>query len=145
MKSIQHHYAKTAYESIMEAAKEGSGDSFAQQYGQLCHRFPSLVLTNGLRLAVAFFRAKGKEDGKERAHKLYLQHMGQAVGYDFTKGEGYVPEQNTEYLHLSRKVLSASVWFKRYAEAVLNVKQAVDVEPFNEGSDGAEGVQEVQA
>lgn len=145
MKSTQQHYAKTAYEGVMEAAKEGTSSAFACQYGQLCHQFPSLVLTNGLRLAVAFFQAKGRKQGNKNAYQLYLQHMGQAVGSGFPEDQNCIPGRNAEYLHLSRKVLSASVWFKRYAEAVLKVEQEADMELLNEGSQRAEGDKEVQA
>lgn len=145
MKSAQHHYAQTAYEGIMEVkgkSEMGTNSAFASQYGQLCHRFPSLVLTNGLRLAVAFFKAKGGREKSGSAYLLYLQQIGQAVGHDFG-ADGKCALSQTEYLHLSRKVLGASVWFKRYAEAVLKVEQgAPDMEFVNEGlEDAAEEVQ----
>lgn len=140
MKSAQHHYAQTAYEGIMKVkdkAEMGTNTAFVHEYGQLCHRFPSLVLTNGLRLAVAFFKAKGAGEKSGSVFLLYLRHIGQAVGHDFGgDGECALP-QNAEYLHLSRKVLSASVWFKRYAEAVLKVEQGADVKLVDEGLEDA--------
>lgn len=143
MKSAQHRYAQTAYEAIMEVkqkAEVGTNTAFALQYGQLCHRFPSLVLTNGLRLSVAFFQAKGAGGNNTKAYELYLQHIGRAVGHNFSRDGKWTFPQNAEYLHLSRKVLSASVWFKRYAEAVLKVEQgAADMEPVdNELEDAKE-------
>ncbi|MCP3746782.1 type III-B CRISPR module-associated protein Cmr5 [Paenibacillus sp. A3M_27_13] len=126
MKSSQHEYAQAAFEGI----KSLDADSVvAQQYGQLCHRFPSLVLTNGLRLAVTFFQAKSKS--VESPHALYLQHMWNALGLDRSWNDE-LRKENADYLHLSRRVLSASVWFKRYAEAILKIEQGTDA-PEQEG------------
>ena len=65
MKSSQRHYANVAYENIwalQEQYKDSKDKKILQQYGQLCHRFPALVLTNGLRLAVAFFQARERKN-----------------------------------------------------------------------------------
>ncbi|MGM1020158.1 MAG: type III-B CRISPR module-associated protein Cmr5 [Bacillota bacterium] len=126
MKSSQHEYARAAFEGI----KSLDADSVvSKQYGQLCHRFPSLVLTNGLLLAVTFFQAKSKSE--ESPHALYLQHMRNALALDKSWDEE-LKIQNADYLHLSRRVLSASVWFKRYAEAMLKIEQGTDT-PEQEG------------
>ncbi|MNW44902.1 CRISPR-associated protein [compost metagenome] len=126
MKSSQHEYAQAAFEGIKSL---DANSIVAQQYGQLCHRFPSLVLTNGLRLAVTFFQAKS--ESVESPHALYLQHMRSALGLDKSWKEE-LKIQNADYLHLSRSVLSASVWFKRYAEAILKIEQGADA-PEQEG------------
>ncbi|AET60504.1 hypothetical protein HPL003_18810 [Paenibacillus terrae HPL-003] len=118
MKSSQHEYAQAAFEGIKSLDADSA---VAKQYGQLCHRFPSLVLTNGLRLAVAFFQAKGAE----RPHALYLEHMRKALALDRSWNDE-LRKENADYLHLSQRVLSASVWFKRYAEAILKIEQGTD-------------------
>ncbi|MBP1999090.1 CRISPR-associated protein Cmr5 [Paenibacillus shirakamiensis] len=129
MKSSQHYYAQVAYESIMEVQKlsEQAGKNvFASEYGQLCHRFPSLVLTNGLRLAKIFIQAKSSKanvsTSQEHPYALFLIHMEKAIGPEFNANIA-----NNEYLFISQQVLRASVWFKRYAEAILKVEQATEM------------------
>ncbi|OBZ15727.1 type III-B CRISPR module-associated protein Cmr5 [Bacillus sp. FJAT-27264] len=119
MRSADHHYAEIAFKHVSSLI----GDSNAESYGQLCHRFPIMVQTNGLRLTIIFFQAKVKNQLKQsKVFDQYLQHMQEVLGIDnWSKA---VALQNADYLHLTRKALKASVWFKRYAEALLNVTQA---------------------
>ncbi|MFD1887757.1 type III-B CRISPR module-associated protein Cmr5 [Paenibacillus wenxiniae] len=135
MQSAQHRYAEQAYIGIQEVKK--SHADLVNEYGQLCHRFPSLVLTNGLRLAYIFFAKKAaSKDAKSKAYQLYLAHMGKALDIeDWEEGLGLEKRHDkvrssvssqTSYLHLSRNALNASVWFKRYAEAILKVEQRND-------------------
>lgn len=125
MRSNQQHYAEVAYKAITredqlnKEKRKGEG----QQYGQLCHRFPSLVLTNGLRLAVVFFEAKGKKDPKHPCTR-YLNDLKSALNINDKDWDEVLQKTNRDYLYASRQVLSASVWFKRYAEAILKVEQA---------------------
>lgn len=121
MQSTQQQYAEVAYNAISRESQNAD----KEQYGQLCHRFPSLVLTNGLRLAVTFFEAKGKEN-KDSPYIRYLNDLEKAIKLDSWKQA--LEAQNSDYLYRSRQVLSASVWFKRYAEAILKVDQAMDKE-----------------
>lgn len=123
MRSNQQHYAEVAYKAINREDQRNKDNPKAEgkQYGQLCHRFPSLVLTNGLRLAVAFFEAKGKKDPKHPCTR-YLNDLRLALKIE--EWNDVLSETNRDYLYASRQVLSASVWFKRYAEAILKVDQA---------------------
>lgn len=141
MQSAQHHYAEQAYMGIQEV--KNSHADLVNEYGQLCHRFPSLVLTNGLRLAYIFFAKKAASgDDKSKAYELYLTHMKEALQMDnWEKGLGLEvvakkvlsgASSQTSYLYLSRNALNASVWFKRYAEAILKVEQRNDMSDLEE-------------
>ncbi|WP_322922834.1 type III-B CRISPR module-associated protein Cmr5 [Paenibacillus campi] len=117
MKLVQQDYAQHAYESITQARDK----SYGQQYGRLCHAFPSMVLQNGLLLSVAFFKAKSKT--KQDVYTQFLIDIGITIGKaDFheiiLKNE---IGTSVEYLRISKEILAASVWFKRYAEAILKV------------------------
>ncbi|WP_195572555.1 type III-B CRISPR module-associated protein Cmr5 [Paenibacillus sp. 1001270B_150601_E10] len=116
MRSTDHHYAKVAYNGVLNQSQSGG----AQAYGRLCHKFPSMVMLNGLRLTIAYFRSNNKEQGE--AYKAYLKDLGQAL--EIQDWEQELPEQSAEYRQLSRKALRASIWFKRYAEAILKVEEA---------------------
>ncbi|WP_106768718.1 type III-B CRISPR module-associated protein Cmr5 [Paenibacillus faecalis] len=117
MKSIDHHYSSIAYNCIT-----GLKTDSRQSYGSVCHKFPSMVMLNGLRLTVAYFNSRSNDE--QAAYKQYIQHMGQALGVSDL--ERNMPESSTEYRYLSQNALRASVWFKRYAEAILKVKESQD-------------------
>lgn len=116
MKLIQHHYAEKAYQHVMKA-KMNEGN-FSNQYGQLCHRFASMILTNGLMLTLEFFKAKSN---KGNAYQQFLQDIKETLDLK----EDY-SSSNREYLLKSRQALSASVWLKRYAESILKVEQGAE-------------------
>ncbi|MDK8180624.1 type III-B CRISPR module-associated protein Cmr5 [Paenibacillus sp. UMB4589-SE434] len=113
MKSVQHDYATTALRHIHTIqAKCSAADR--QQYGSLCHRFPAMVQLNGLRLTVAFLSIQKGMRG------TFLDHINEAI-QDFTLKPASFPATMQEYRVLTHKVLEASVWYKRYAEAVLGI------------------------
>lgn len=90
-------------------------------YGGLCHSFPILVRQSGLCQALAFSKEKArKEDSRGRAHALLLAHVAQVLGVD----DALKAVQQTDaigYMHYTRRVLSAWVYFKRFAASVLGV------------------------
>jgi CRISPR-associated protein Cmr5 len=103
-------------------------------YGGLCHSFPVMVRTCGLCQALAFSTAKatGKEaTARVQAHTLLLKHVGEVIGCDgdslsiFKK----VREADTlDYMHQTRLVLTAWVYFKRFAVSILKVEDSRDAE-----------------
>lgn len=119
MKSLDHDYAEVAFSCV----KEIESSKYAKEYGRLCHVFPSMVLLNGLRLTAAFFQAKGGEDDpKAKAYLQYIKDLGKAI--DIQDWNNEIPESSMKYRHLSRSALRASVWFKRYAETILKVRES---------------------
>ncbi|MCE3199215.1 type III-B CRISPR module-associated protein Cmr5 [Paenibacillus sonchi] len=119
MKSAAHTYAEKAMQSIRSV--EADPDCNNKDYGRLCLLFPSMVQVNGLRLTVAFFQSKGKS--QKTLHQRYLQDLAATV--DSTTWEtGLRTNDMMDYRDLTRHVLQAAVWFKRYAEAILKVEAA---------------------
>ncbi|TKH43948.1 type III-B CRISPR module-associated protein Cmr5 [Paenibacillus terrae] len=116
MKSVAHTYAEKALHSIRQI-ESSSND---KEYGRLCQLFPSMLLVNGLRLTVAFFRSKAGSDPSSN-HGRYLSDMEAALGISSWEKELSSPHM-TEYRDLSQRTLKAAVWFKRYAEAILRVE-----------------------
>ncbi|OMF34773.1 type III-B CRISPR module-associated protein Cmr5 [Paenibacillus peoriae] len=118
MKSVAHTYAEKALHSIRQIESSSS----AKEYGRLCQLFPSMLLVNGLRLTVAFFRSKASNDQPSN-HERYLSDMGAALGISNWENELSSHGMTmTEYRNLSQRALKAAVWFKRYAEAILRVE-----------------------
>jgi CRISPR-associated protein Cmr5 len=131
---------KTRAQSDMELAAE-QVKNIAEQYtdlhhetrliyGGLCHSFPVMVRTCGLCQALAFSASKASGDGsRAKAHRLILEHVGKLIGQNDPLAA--VRDADTvQYMLYTRRVLSAWIYFKRFAESILEVKSA------KEGQDG---------
>ncbi|HXG24883.1 MAG TPA: type III-B CRISPR module-associated protein Cmr5 [Chthonomonadales bacterium] len=112
-----------AQEDMKKAAErvaEVKGKEWADRYGALCHSFPIMVRTCGLCQAVAFSEAKAKDDNhRAEAHRRILS--------DVKAITGKTPEQIAalpvvDYMLQTRRLLSAWIYYKRFAESILNAK-----------------------
>ena len=87
---------------------EGRNSGF-EDYSSFALAFPSLVHSCGLAQALAFAQAKGRTD--------YLSDLENVLG----EGEGLCTRSREtelmEYTRLSRRVLMAASWIKRYCQA----------------------------
>lgn len=108
-------------------ALERSNDDLKNKYGGLCHNFPIMVRQCGLCQAVAFNAAKAKDSGKEKAHKLILEHAQGQLGENnpldpsaFAASVAGWPTQ--EYVLNTRLLLQAFAFYKRFAESILHVE-----------------------
>lgn len=102
-------------------------------YGGLCHSFPVMVLQSGLCQAVAFSAAKtSSEDQRERAraraHQKLLEHLGAILEVEGDLLAHLHEAPTTAYMHHTRRVLEAWVYFKRFAKSVLKVEAGGDDE-----------------
>ncbi|MCX7111680.1 MAG: type III-B CRISPR module-associated protein Cmr5 [Proteobacteria bacterium] len=92
-----------------------------KQYGSLCHRFPIMVLRNGLAQAVGFLAAKSKNS---TPHGLLLSHLAAHLSSN-ANAASYQTDVNkadiAKYRRMTREALAAAVWYKRFAESLLNV------------------------
>lgn len=106
-------YAVDAYKKVSKVKEEDR-----QSYGSMAHKLPILIHTAGLAQALAFVEARGKE-----AHRQLLTDLAHTVG----KGSKDIlltrarEGELSEYMHLTQQVLSALLWYKRFAESVLGV------------------------
>jgi len=106
------------------------GNQIRKTYGSLCHSFPVMVRTSGLCQAVAFSQAKAKGDDKRvaEAHGLLLNHLGEllsASDSSISKNDVLEPIRKADaitYMLYTRQILAAWIYFKRFAESILNVK-----------------------
>lgn len=100
-------------------------------YGGLCHSFPVMVRTCGLCQAVAFSFDKmtptsGTESNRNIAHKLLLEHVANVLGFSGPSNllERVTEDNATKYMFYTREVLTAWVYFKRFAVSILKVEDA---------------------
>lgn len=120
MKIRTHEYAETAFACIDDVLNKHS--SLESKYRTLALSFPSMVLQSGLAQAVAFLMAKGKDE-----HKLYLEHLARIVPncQDYKALHQKIIASNlNEHIQLTRNVLDATSWLKRYTQANLKKDSA---------------------
>jgi CRISPR-associated protein Cmr5 len=92
----------------------------------MAHKLPVLIRTAGLAQALAFVQARGKN-----AHKKLLDDLATVISAQ--NGETLATTSRTaplpDYMRLTQHALAALLWFKRFAQSVL------EVEPGEEGED----------
>lgn len=100
---------------------ENEHEEVKKIYGGLCHNFPILVRQSGLCQALAFSADKASGEGhRARAHQKLLEHVAEILEVK----NALQVAQTTDaigYMHHTRRVLSAWVYFKRFAASVLGV------------------------
>ena len=155
MQTREQRYAARTM-SRMEAVC-GRPQAFQKQYGSLCHKLPVLILSAGLAQALAFLLARassgpaaeGSRSGKEgvltfpSAHHQLLVDLAWVLELPTSPGEGVMPASLLqqvqrasflEYMRQTRLSLGALVWFKRFAQSLLQVEAADEApEPSSAG------------
>src|SRR5690606_9314727 len=95
-------------------------------YGSLCLSLPVLVQTNGLCQTLAFLEEKssGKPDS---AHRLLLNHIAEVLGVEPGKLLDAVRTAPLmTYIHYSRRIMSAWVYYKRFSASLLAADPTAD-------------------
>ena len=102
--------------AAFKAVSDAEGKPHAKDYGRQCLRLPLLIRQDGLCLTMAFLEGKAKKSESDYFGRL-LGDFQRAIGIHSAR----VRECDaSEYQRLSREALRTSLWFKRYAEAVLH-------------------------
>ena len=121
MQTRGQQYARKIHEQVSKVVNEGE----RKQYGSMAHKLPVLVRTAGLAQALAFVEARGSEPAKQ-----LLEDLAQVVEADNKKE--LLDRSRTydlvQYMHLTQKVMTALIWYKRFAQSVLGVDAGDDKE-----------------
>jgi len=103
-------YAERAYQYVCGVRKEKQ-----EEFKRFAMSFPALVHGCGLSQALAFAKSKKHDDVLEGVVRIMEEDRGKNV-------EDLLKMSRTadlvSYLRLSRNVLNAAGWLKRYSEAV---------------------------
>ncbi len=106
-------------EELVTAVKT-KPETVQKTYGDLCREFPVMVRTCGLCQAVAFSLDKSEDN---EAHALLLEHLAAVLGIARNQLASRIENMpTTEYMLATRKVVSAWLFFKRFAASILKVK-----------------------
>jgi CRISPR-associated protein Cmr5 len=102
---------------------------YAKEYGSLARSGPAEVQTNGLGQTLAFWRAKGYEQGqpkKDNAHAKLFAHVSAQIRGQLGLPGGndvvvWIAEKaSTEaYRRATAEAIAFLIWLKRFAEAEL--------------------------
>lgn len=129
MQTRSQQYSKQVFNQINELSFDSTDK---KKYGSLCHNFPIMVLRSGLSQAVAFVWVKSK--AKENTpYGQFLKHLSSlSDGAPNETASAFQERINglplADYQRLTRKILAASIWYKRFAESILDVKPGADAE-----------------
>ena len=107
LRTREQRMAEIAFQRVKERTGKDAGD-----YLSFANSFPSLVHSCGLVQAVAFADAKGKKNLIEDISKVLEKHPDELTVQARSK-------PLAAYMLLSREVLAAAGWVKRYAQALL--------------------------
>jgi len=120
LKTMEQERAKFAYDKVIEVQKSKN-----QVYLSLVRGFASMVLLNGLGQALAFLKAKGKQE-----HILLYGHINlwmkekyapQESSFDILKK--IREESSDKYRLYTRETLAFLVWMKKFSEAELDAEE----------------------
>lgn len=126
MQTLQQQMAVRAYENISVVKNGDAKDK--QKYGTMAHKLPMLIRNAGLAQALAFVEARG-----DMAHKLLLTHVAETVYLgDITDRDALLSRSReadlATYMLLTRRVLAALAWYKRFTESILKISNTADAD-----------------
>jgi CRISPR-associated protein Cmr5 len=107
----------------VEGSTQALGDG-KTKYGAMAHQLPVLIRTAGLAQALAFVEARN-EDALNRLLDDLAAVMGLSSGTTLVRTSREA--DLVEYMRLTQHALAALLWFKRYAQSVLEVKPGQEV------------------
>jgi CRISPR-associated protein Cmr5 len=143
MQTRDQRYARDVYakvDKIREKRDRDKDATFATSYGAMAHKLPVLIHTSGLAQALAFVDARGREGPVQLLEDLSQtvvqadkkELLARSRGESQAGGKGEKSDLRS-YIHLTQQVLEALLWYKRYAQAILDVEAGEDDENSQEG------------
>ena len=124
MQTRKQDYATSAFNQVKEIKDKPEAYN-KKRYGSMAHKLPVLIRSAGLAVALEFVQSRGKDE-----HRDLLTHLGKTVlaGRNDNKSllELSREAQLRDYTRLTRQCLEALLWYKRFAESVLDVKAGDD-------------------
>src|SRR4051794_28029871 len=116
MQTLDQQYAASAYELVLPIKEEKEEDY--KKYGAMAHKLPILIHTAGLVQALEFVNSRG-----EAIQRRLLKHLAITIGLRDEDALLQTVKQAplSGYIRLTRQILAALLWYKRFAQSILNV------------------------
>ena len=136
MQTRDQRYAKDVFDHVM-AIKDAK---FARSYGSMAHKLPILIHTSGLIQALTFADTRKTQGPPRLLIDLSQTVLGASSGKDdlLKQARGETDNRANSlqaYIYLTEQVLAALLWYKRYAQSILNVELDDDGEDQSDGED----------
>ncbi len=119
MQTRDQKYAVDVYKRVSQVKGENRNT-----YGSMAHKLPILIRTAGLAQALAFVESKAKNNV---ALKQLLNDLSETVDKPGILTETARTAPLSEYMLLTQQTMAALLWYKRFAQSVLDI-QAGDEE-----------------
>lgn len=118
MQTRDQRYATIAYGYVQKVKEDG--EKKYKVYGSLAHKLPILIHHAGLAQALAFVDTRIDESIAQR----FLNNLAATVEQgDRNTLLKYAREAHlSEYMLLTQQVLAALLWYKRFAQSILQVE-----------------------
>jgi CRISPR-associated protein Cmr5 len=122
METLQQRMAIKAYENVEAFGKDHADDKARNKYAGMAHKLPVLIHNAGLAQSLAFVQSR-----KPAEQKLLLNHLAATIEFPgVTDGASLLRLSREaplmEYMLLTRRVLSALVWYKRFVEGLFGIR-----------------------
>ncbi len=114
-------YAVDAYNRVKAILNDGKLSN--DKYGSMAHKLPILIRMAGLAQAFAYVQARGKPE-----HKRLLSDLALTLNKQSREvlAEAAMNAQLSEYIYLTQQALAALLWYKRFAQSVLDVQPGTE-------------------
>lgn len=136
MRTREQEYAMAVFTQVTAVKTQyGENAVFCKKYGAMAHKLPVLIRTAGLAQTLAFLETRkgSAETRQSNPYARLLNDLAAVAGKAAGKTTGAALAQYSReaplgaYMRLTQQALAALVWYKRYAESVLNVQAGTDV------------------
>jgi CRISPR-associated protein Cmr5 len=112
MQTRDQKYAVDVFNRVSRIPME---KEYRNSYGGMAHKLPILIRTAGLSQALSFVESRGSD-----AQMQLLKDLTATVGkQDLVKDARELAL--SEYIRLTQQVMAALLWYKRFAQSVLDV------------------------
>ncbi|WP_029214549.1 type III-B CRISPR module-associated protein Cmr5 [Kallotenue papyrolyticum] len=120
MQTREQYFANIVF-ALVEARRQRYANQQAaiNKYGAMAHKLPVLIRAAGLAQALEFVATRPDQQ------KDLLDDLQKALDHEDLR-KASREASLTEYMLLTEQALAALLWFKRYAESVLNVTSAAE-------------------
>ncbi len=116
MQTRDQKYAFSAFERVSIISKKEK--QFYETYGAMAHKLPILIRKAGLAQALSFVEAKAKD---KAAYSSLLTDLKATVGRNENLAALARSVQLTDYILLTKQIMDALLWYKRFAQSVLGI------------------------
>ena len=118
MQTRDQRYAVAVYEQVTKIKRKYAEGEQYKKYGAISHKLPILIHTAGLIQALAFVESRGQD-----IQKLLLADLNATLGLNDspTLLERVRSAELGEYMRLTQQIMAALLWYKRFAQSVLDV------------------------